>query len=158
MPSSNKTEKLGLNAFIGSDKPKMDDFNFDNAQLDRIVGGHLENKTAHLTQEERSKYFIEHVQLYPYTGDGSLTREITLPDICKMCMIFPLNKHMTSVDASRPGVAITYTACAVQNGATTGAELSGKILKVYNDLNTSGSAVRRKLNESQVQYICMLLN
>ena len=35
MASTYKTNYLGLNKFVGSDKPKMDDFNFDNETLDQ---------------------------------------------------------------------------------------------------------------------------
>lgn len=41
MPSTAKTKTLRLNQFVGSDKPKMDDFNYDNTQLETVVGGHL---------------------------------------------------------------------------------------------------------------------
>ena len=34
MSSTYKTNYLGLNKFVGTDKPKMEDFNFDNEQLD----------------------------------------------------------------------------------------------------------------------------
>ena len=30
MSSTYKTTNLGLNQFVGSDRPKMEDFNFDN--------------------------------------------------------------------------------------------------------------------------------
>ena len=56
MPSSSKTSVLGLNQFVGSDKPKMDDFNYDNNKLETLVGGHLEDETCHLTAAERERY------------------------------------------------------------------------------------------------------
>lgn len=49
MPSTAKTKTLRLNQFVGSDKPKMDDFNYDNTQLETVVGGHLADAQKHLT-------------------------------------------------------------------------------------------------------------
>ena len=34
MPSTSKTKTLRLNQFVGSDKPKMDDFNYDPSMDD----------------------------------------------------------------------------------------------------------------------------
>lgn len=49
MPSSAKTEKLGLNNWAGADTPKRADFNQDNRILDEKLGGHLENEDLHVT-------------------------------------------------------------------------------------------------------------
>lgn len=56
MPSTAKTKTLRLNQFVGSDKPKMDDFNYDNTQLETVVGGHLADAQKHLTSEERKAW------------------------------------------------------------------------------------------------------
>lgn len=37
MASTNKTESLTLNQWIGADKPKMEDFNFDNIKIDTAI-------------------------------------------------------------------------------------------------------------------------
>lgn len=44
MPSTYKTPFLGLNRFIGSDKPKMDDFNRDTQKLDDKLKEHFESQ------------------------------------------------------------------------------------------------------------------
>ena len=43
MSSSNKTSYLGLNQFVGSDKPKMEDFNADNRLLDEKMQQHVQS-------------------------------------------------------------------------------------------------------------------
>ena len=43
MASTYKTNYLGLNKFVGSDKPKMDDFNFDNETLDQKFQEHVQS-------------------------------------------------------------------------------------------------------------------
>ena len=52
MASTYKTNYLGLNKFVGSDKPKMDDFNFDNETLDQKFQEHVQS-SLHITEEER---------------------------------------------------------------------------------------------------------
>ena len=49
MSSSNKTNYLGLNQFVGSDKPKMEDFNADNRLLDEKIQQHIQSQ-LHLTE------------------------------------------------------------------------------------------------------------
>ena len=56
MSSTNKTEKLGLNSWIGSDKPKRIDFNTDNEIIDRAISQHTEDTVVHINAEEREKY------------------------------------------------------------------------------------------------------
>lgn len=56
MSSSYKTQFLGLNRFVGSDKPKMDDFNFDNSQLDSRIKEHFEDSAIHVTQAEKNSW------------------------------------------------------------------------------------------------------
>ena len=52
MSSSNKTNYLGLNQFVGSDKPKMEDFNADNRLLDEKIQQHIQSQ-LHLTEQQR---------------------------------------------------------------------------------------------------------
>lgn len=52
MASTYKTNYLGLNQFVGSDKPKMDDFNFDNETIDQKFQEHVQS-SLHITEEER---------------------------------------------------------------------------------------------------------
>ena len=43
MGSTNKTGDLELNQWIGSDVPKMEDFNRDNEILDKTISEHIWN-------------------------------------------------------------------------------------------------------------------
>ena len=54
MPSTNSTEHLALNQWLGTDKPKMADFNADNLKLDAAMGNHLADAVSHLTENERN--------------------------------------------------------------------------------------------------------
>ena len=71
MPSTSKTKTLRLNQFVGSDKPKMDDFNYDNTQLETLVGGHLDDTEKHLTQAEREEWSRPSSELYFYDGNDA---------------------------------------------------------------------------------------
>lgn len=68
MPSSNKTSHLQLNQWIGSDKPRKDDFNADNFALDTAVGGlherivQLEESGGDQPSEEVLALFGSHTQ------------------------------------------------------------------------------------------------
>ena len=53
MPSSNKTLNLELNKWIGSDKPKKDDFNADNQKLDTAIK-QLSDQLGQLSQSQQS--------------------------------------------------------------------------------------------------------
>ena len=56
MASTNKTETLGLNQWIGSDKPKMEDFNSDNRLIDTALAGHRADQTVHVSAQERAAW------------------------------------------------------------------------------------------------------
>ena len=53
MPTNNKTPKLKLNSWLGTDKPMRSDFVEDNTLLDTLLGGHLEDSSLHLSESDR---------------------------------------------------------------------------------------------------------
>ncbi len=75
MSSTNKTENLHLNKWIGSDKPKRLDFNYDNEVIDRVISDHMEDSTAHVTAAERDKW-NSFIHIGSYYGNGNATRTI----------------------------------------------------------------------------------
>ena len=54
MASTNKTTRLQLNSWVASDKPKMEDFNSDNAIIDQSLGTHIANTSIHVTAADKS--------------------------------------------------------------------------------------------------------
>lgn len=54
MSSSNKTE-LGLNLWLGGDKPKREDFCNDNLIIDKQITEHKNDVSYHVSQEDREK-------------------------------------------------------------------------------------------------------
>lgn len=69
MPSSGKTNRLKLNRFVGTDKPKMDDFNYDNQQLETLLGAHLEDGEIHLSEQRMQMFENLKTQVAVHTGD-----------------------------------------------------------------------------------------
>ena len=77
MSSSNKTNYLGLNQFVGSDKPKMEDFNADNRLLDEKIQQHIQSQ-LHLTEQQRERLENPGYLIGSYTGDGTTKRTISV--------------------------------------------------------------------------------
>lgn len=75
MSSTNKTENLLLNSWIGSDKPERVDFNYDNEVIDRAITQHNQNTEVHINEEEREKWNT-YMYCETFYGNGSESRSI----------------------------------------------------------------------------------
>ncbi|MGN1202387.1 MAG: hypothetical protein ACI4RF_03770 [Eubacterium sp.] len=75
MSSTNKTKNLGLNSWIGSDKPERIDFNNDNEIIDSVVSEHTADTVVHIDDSERDRW-NNYMFTGMYYGDGSITRVI----------------------------------------------------------------------------------
>lgn len=75
MSSTNKTKKLGLNSWIGSDKPKRIDFNTDNEIIEQAITQHTEDCVVHIDESEREKW-NNYMYMGMYYGDGTTKRVI----------------------------------------------------------------------------------
>ena len=74
MSSSNKTE-LGLNLWLGGDKPKREDFCNDNLIIDKQITEHKNDVSYHVSQEDREKW-NKNVHCGVYYGSGESVRNI----------------------------------------------------------------------------------
>lgn len=101
MSSSYKTNYLGLNRFVGTDHPKMEDVNFDNQTIDAKFQEHIESK-LHITEEERQQLGKAGVIVGSYTGDGSSTRTITLEEAVGFGVVFASGESMVVPSSSGP--------------------------------------------------------
>lgn len=75
MSSTNKTKKLGLNSWIGSDKPERTDFNTDNEKIDKALSEHTEDAVVHINDNERDKW-NNYMFTGMYYGDGTAKRTV----------------------------------------------------------------------------------
>ena len=135
----------------------MDDFNYDNTQLETLVGGHLDDAGKHLTQAEREAWSRPSSELYFYEGDNAPQRSFTLDFEPRFCTVYALEMPPLVNDMTTPSISLCYQAAAGQEGkATAGISLSGSTLTVYNDPDLSMAQTRRKLNAQGVKYVCQL--
>lgn len=93
MSSTNKTKNLGLNSWIGSDKPKRIDFNTDNEIIDKVVSEHTDDNVVHINDSERDKW-NNYMFTGMYYGDGTTKRVITTacPFEAKVGFVFANNR------------------------------------------------------------------
>ena len=116
MASTYKQSFLKLNKFVGSDKPKMDDYNYDNSLIDqnametnqRLISAenHAKDQEKHITAEERGKWNKLQWVIGKYEGNGQGEREISLGFSPRLGFVFQENEFpMTGYD----------TDCALQS-------------------------------------------
>lgn len=118
MASTYKTNYLGLNKFVGSDKPKMDDFNFDNETLDQKFQEHVQS-SLHITEEERQMLGKANYVIGTYTGNGESPRTIDVGFDVEFGIIFALEEPISMLHASA-GVTGIYAAFITQQGCSKG--------------------------------------
>lgn len=96
MSSTNKTKKLGLNSWIGSDKPKRIDFNTDNEIIEQAITQHTEDTVVHIDDSEREKW-NNYMYMGMYYGDGAMERviETNCPFKARMGFIFANSRTVT---------------------------------------------------------------
>ena len=151
MSSTNKTPGIGLNSWVGSDIPKMADFNNDNNIIDDEITSHKTNTNIHATAAEKSAWNQPFV-LMTYTGNGSTSRSIKITNDFepKWGMIFKISYTPSVVDIDNR-TEYNYFGIFTKNGSTAGLSLSGKNLTVQQssvavfgselkDYNENGSA------------------
>jgi hypothetical protein len=141
MPSSNKTPYLKLNSWIGSDIPKMADFNADNALLDAAFaqlqeqindipgeGGadprldnHLADQEAHLSAQDRADLASSAPVVGTYVGDGNPFQGIVLGFRPRFGFVFAENTPIMTLNAAG-NAQFTHFAVITQQGCTSGVE------------------------------------
>ncbi len=137
MSSTNKTEELELNQWIGSDIPKMEDFNRDNEIIDKTLGEHIWDVSKHVTAEQK-KVWSNPLGCASYIGDGSDSRSVNLnmefePSVC---FVFATNNAVGLSDFAN-SVHYNYFGIATVNGSTYGLSLDGNVLDVKNAATTA---------------------
>ena len=96
MSSTNKTKKLNLNSWIGSDKPERIDFNTDNEIIEKAICEHTEDTVVHIEQSERDKW-NNYMFTGMYYGDGSVSRviETNCPFEARIGFVFANNRTIS---------------------------------------------------------------
>ncbi len=153
MSSTNKTANLGLNSWVGSDKPKREDFNYDNSVLDNVITEHINDMQMHITEDERALWNIT-VYSGMYFGNGSSTRtvETGCPFEASFVLVFA-NGRPLSVYSSSTGKSYNYIGITGMNASSSGIQLiDGVDLSVVQSSTPVISNEYISLNETGVSY------
>lgn len=162
MASSEKTAKLGLSLWTASDKPERLDFVQDNQKLEELVGTHIADMSAHLTESEK-QLLSNPYTIYVHRGTGAASYTInSLPGgkdpklILAMCQEFP----PCTVDAN--GKLNVYwdfwmhaNKFANYGGGGISVDLTNKTLTMKNQVSAPGNwySCTRNLNENGKIYV-----
>jgi hypothetical protein len=128
MPTTNKSPNLGLNNWVGTDKPKRSDFVEDNLLLDTILGNHLADKATHLSADDRTA-LEQPVATGMLAGNGQESCEFELPFAPRAIFVFHRVRPMSEYD---PNKQYTYinAAAATTTANTPGILLGGNQVKL----------------------------
>lgn len=149
MASTNKSENLGLNMWLPTDRPIRADFVEDNRIIDEELGGHIKNGMLHLTQSEKNKLTTPY-SLKMYAGTGAASFTYTLDFAPSFVVVYKKN---TPMFLSASSTTIVNGGFAVQTyGGSGGLALSGNQLTLTQEA-TASLGIRHNLNESGGQYI-----
>ncbi len=153
MPSTNKTETIGLNQWAETDRPQRADFNNDNLLLEDYIVSHTEDGDIHLTSAEKARVKAPVVNT-SYLGSGDSSFTVTLPVVASAVVIFAQNKPSAVYDSAL-GYTKVYSGKALYGTGASGAvSLKGGSVVVENKTD-SAERVKYCLNEEGVQYSVM---
>lgn len=166
MPSSNKTLNLSLNKWLGSDKPKKDDFNADNQKLDDAwktmnttltnasasINGHTGNTGIHITAAERAAWngkdkFITG----SYKGDGANTRKITLGFAPRFGYLYAENAAMIQMEFDNHNMNILSGAFSA-DGSSLGLSVDATGFTVTNNPTARPNGHTMRYNDTAYTY------
>lgn len=164
MSSTLKTNHYSLNSWIGSDKPKREDFNYDNQKIDgalhTLATGletHQEDEVAHITAAERAAWQDKlSLATGSYVGDGQTNRAITLGYKPKAVLVF--QDWTPLVTCNFPSsMALANAGIAIEAGGTSGMTVFATGFSVMNVTTTNPAGYAPRLNSSGVTYYYLVL-
>lgn len=153
MGSSNRTEYLGLNRWIKSDRPVMEDFNADNEIVDSMLGGHISNGELHLNEKQRQALALPYdMQIYHGTGVQNRTIALEFDFEPRMCILLAISAPVGVIDIPND-THYNYFGIATKSGGTDGLTLSGKSLSVIQGGAMVARYEMRSYNELGRSYL-----
>ena len=149
MASTNKTQNLGLNQWVGTDHPTRSDFVQDNALLDEAVGTHCANSSIHLTSAEKQRV-SNPVSVKQISGTGAISVTVNFEFSPKLVLV--QKKNAPPVSYSSSGIVINAGFVTPNYGGTQGLSLTSGVLTLsYAATMTDGA--RANFNEEGENYI-----
>ena len=148
MASSQFTANLGLCSWLASDRPKRADFVSDNGIIDRVLGNHVNDTDAHMSQQEKEKALQPYTSVI-YAGSGTASRSIEIGYRPGFAIVYKKNAPPIEY---RSGVTIVNCAvCCYGHGSTSGAGVNSSGVTVVQQ-SAAQDGVRVSLNEEDCQY------
>lgn len=150
MSSSNKTEYLKLNAWLGTDRPQRIDFVDDNTIIDNAFRDHIGNTTMHCSGEEKTKINNPFI-IKSFAGTGESSYNVAFDFYPKFAIAFM--RDALPVIAGSDGTATVNFGIAVKSvGTSGGVTISDKNVNVkYNSTPVNG--IKYNLNAHNGQYV-----
>lgn len=157
MSSTNKTAKLGLNKWLGTDVPKREDFVKDNELIDNAVGTHLADNIRHVTSNDKTKW-NQPYYITVFNGDGNATRTVQTdcPFNPTWGIIFANALPPSAIDIANEG-NYNYFSIFTKSGNIAGASIvDGNKIKVVQSSNPVLGHEYRSFNQLGTTYIMIL--
>lgn len=151
MGSSYKTPHLNLSCFVGTDKPKMDDFNSDNKKIDSAMKIHEDNSNVHVTLEEKERWNSGAFTVGTYCGDGKTKRDVNIGFCPRLCFVFQSGMPLISFDAQTGANICCGVAC--EQGCTQFVTLTLNGFTIENMSTPSPFGAVPKLNANGQNYV-----
>lgn len=155
MSSSNKTSYLGLNQFIGSDKPKMEDFNTDNRLLDEKIQQHLQSQ-LHLNEQQRKRLESPSYLIGSYTGDGTAKRTILVEQPIGFGFVFMVGEGLHYA-VTTLGENHIFSAVMTPKGCSKGISITSGGFSVLQSGSSTPDGKKNMLNQSGKTYLYLIL-
>lgn len=151
MPANNKTS-LGLNSWVGTDKPMRSDFVQDNALLDSLLTAHFGNAAMHLSPDDRT-LLTQAFTVGGYCGNGGASQVITLPFAPRIVLVF--HEQMPAGDYfPAGGYNENNFAIVTKLGGSSGVILTAEKLTVYQTQSApAGGGILNNFNSDTENYI-----
>ena len=151
MPATNKTEHLGLNDWVGTDKPKRSDFTEDNKLIDAAVGGHINDTSKHFSESDRERW-DGLITSGMYFGTGESTYTLNFEFSPKMVLVFLSGKAPAEYNAegSYPMANWAIAIPTVKSGGITMS--AGKVTLSQSQSAPASGGTFYNLNKKSGQY------
>lgn len=150
MPSTYKTQHLGLNSYIGTDKPKRTDFNGDNERIDAAIYEHTANGGIHVTAAEKQLWNAPFVP-GSYTGDGTASRTVALGFTPRV--VLAAAAGCSPIGANTNAEVLIRSGFATALGGTKGIEITQNGFIVKNAAYMPPDGETPKLNVNGTVYV-----
>lgn len=152
MASSNKTPLLNLNSWLGTDKPKREDFNQDNEKIDNFLGNHIEDMVSHVTAADRLLWNSPDYVVGSYTGNGEVVRRVTLGFQAAWGMVFKVDEPPESVMFSSSSTFV-YMGIFTPLGSSQGVVSEATGFMVTHQTGSGFALPAPRFNENGEQYV-----